>query len=197
MIKKTLLVPDILIYKSPLAAPRYWMWPLIAGMAKPITLSHRVRSGGWESMISANGGLPAHRYTPQVTPRWPRVSEPASLDECLQWSHLSSGHTGANRSVNFFRECFYSSLTLTELRSRMQTIVDACGCHASKQSDSRDRGLISSLPIPYCANSLLYVDFIHGLPRFGGYDSCLVVTCGLSRFTRVFPCKGKSQVSRL
>ena len=73
----------------------------------------------------------------------------------------------------------------------MQTIVDACGCHASKQSDSRDRGLISSLPIPYCANSLLYVDFIHSLPRFGGYDSCLVVTCGLSRFTRVFPCNEK------
>ena len=118
------------------------------------------------------------------------VSE-ARLDGCLQWSHLSSGHTGANRSVDFFRECFYSSLTLTELRSRMQTIVDACGCHASKQNDSRDRGLISSLPIPYCANSLLYVDFIHGLPRFGGYDSCLVVTCGLSRFTRVFPCNKK------
>ena len=78
----------------------------------------------------------------------------ARLDGCIQWSHLSSGHTGANRSVDFFRECFYSSLTLTELRSRMQTIVDACGCHASKQSDSRDRGLISSLPIPYCANSL-------------------------------------------
>ena len=115
----------------------------------------------------------------------------ARLDGCLQWSHLSSGHTGANRSVDFFPECFYSSLTLTELESRMQTIVDACGCHASKQSDSRDRGLISSLPIPYCANSLLYVDFIHGLPRFGGYDSCLVVTCGLSRFTRVFPCKKK------
>ena len=73
----------------------------------------------------------------------------------------------------------------------MQTIVDVCGCHASKQSDSRDRGLISSLPIPYCANSLLYVDFIHGLPRFGGYDSCLVVTCGLSRFSRVFPCNKK------
>ena len=30
-------------------------------------------------MISANGGLPAHRYTPQVTPRWPRGSEPASI----------------------------------------------------------------------------------------------------------------------
>ena len=73
----------------------------------------------------------------------------------------------------------------------MQTIVDATGCHASKQSDSRDRGLISSLPIPYCTKSLPYVDFIHGIPRFGGSDSCLVDTCGLSRFTRVFPCNKK------
>ena len=30
-------------------------------------------------MIPANGGLPAHRYTPQVTQRWPRGSEPASV----------------------------------------------------------------------------------------------------------------------
>ena len=30
-------------------------------------------------MISANGSLPAHRYTPQVTQRWPRGSEPASV----------------------------------------------------------------------------------------------------------------------
>ena len=115
----------------------------------------------------------------------------ARLNGCLQWSYLSSGDTGANRSLDFFRECFNSRPTLTELRSRMQTIVDACGCHASKQSDSRDRGLICSLPMPSCANSLLFVDFIHGLPRFGGYDNCLVFTCGLSRFTRVFPCNKK------
>ena len=113
------------------------------------------------------------------------------LDGCLQLSHLSSGHTGANCSVDFFRECFYSGPTLIELRSRMQTIVDACVGHASKQSDSKERGLISSLPIPYCTNSLLYVDFIQGLPRFGGNDSCLVVTCGPSRFNRVFPCNRK------
>ena len=37
----------------------------------------------------------------------------ARRDGCLQWSHPSSGHTGANRSVDFFRECFYSGLTLT------------------------------------------------------------------------------------
>ena len=29
------------------------------------------------------------------------------------------------------------------------------------------------------------------MPRFGGYDSCLVVTCGLSPFTCVFPCSKK------
>ena len=66
--------------------------------------------------------------------------------------------------------------------------MDACGCHASKQKDSRDKALISSLPIPFCTNSLLYVDLLHGLARFGGFDSCLVVTCCLSRFTCVFPC---------
>ena len=37
-------------------------------------------------MISVNGGLPAHRYTPQVTPRWPRGSEPASVGD--MYSHV-------------------------------------------------------------------------------------------------------------
>ena len=78
----------------------------------------------------------------------------ARLDGCLQWAHLSSGHTGCNRSVDFFRERFYSALTCAELRARMQSRVDSCGCHASKQCQSRDQGLVSSLPIPYCANSL-------------------------------------------
>ena len=64
-------------------------------------------------------------------------------------------------------------------------------CYARRGATPKlqnNRALIPSLPIPYCAHSLLYVDFIHGLPRFGGYDSCLVVNCGLSRLTRVFPC---------
>ena len=69
----------------------------------------------------------------------------------------------------------------------MQSIVNSCACDTSKQSDSRDWAMVSSLPIPCCANSLLYVDFIHGLPQFGGYDSCLVVTCGLAHFSPAFP----------
>ena len=120
-----------------------------------------------------------------------RVVPEARLDGCLQCAHLSSGHKGCNRSADFFRECFYSRLTCIELCARMQSIVDSCGCHASKQSDLRNRGLVSSLPLPYCANSVLYVIFIHGLPMFGGYDSCLVVTSGLTRFNRAFPCNKK------
>ena len=34
-------------------------------------------------MISANGGLLAHGYTPQVTQRWPQGSEPASAHRVL------------------------------------------------------------------------------------------------------------------
>ena len=82
-------------------------------------------------------------------------------------------------------------MTCVELCACMQFIVDSCSCHASKQSDSRDRGLVSSLPIPYYPNCLLYVDLIHGLPKSCGYDSCLVVTCGLTRFTRALPCNKK------
>ena len=79
----------------------------------------------------------------------------------------------------------------------MQSIVDSCGCHAIKQSDSSDRGLVSSLPIPYCADSLLYVDFIHGLPKFGCYDGCLVVTCGLTVSPVRSPATKRSQGNRL
>ena len=35
----------------------------------------------------------------------------ARLDGCLQWVHLSSGHTACNRSIDVPRECFYSLLT--------------------------------------------------------------------------------------
>ena len=71
------------------------------------------------------------------------------MDGCLQWSHLSSGYGGCNRFVSFLSERFYSRLTYVEVRARMQSMVASCGCHTSKQSDSRGRGLISILPIPY------------------------------------------------
>ena len=35
------------------------------------------------------------------------------------------------------------------------------------------------------------MDLIDGLPKFGGYDSCYVVTCRPPRFTRALPCNKK------
>ena len=44
-----------------------------------------------------------------------------------------------------------------------------------------------TLPLPHCADSELYVDYTE-IPKFGGYDLTLLATCGLTTFTRVFPC---------
>ena len=62
-----------------------------------------------------------------------------------------------------------------------------CPCRSCKPGYIRGRGLYSTLPSPHCANSVLYVDYTE-MPNFGGYDFALVVTCGLTRFPRVFPC---------
>ena len=44
-----------------------------------------------------------------------------------------------------------------------------------------------TFPIHHCANSVLYVHYME-MPKFTGNDYALVVTCGLTSFTRVFPC---------
>ena len=76
---------------------------------------------------------------------------------------------------------------VTDYGKTLQPIVDKCPCPSWKTGDIRDRGLYLPLPIPHCANSVLYVNYTE-VPSFGGYDFALVVTCGLTRSTRVFPC---------
>ena len=67
-------------------------------------------------MISANGGLPAHRYTPQVTPRWPRGSEPAS--------RLSRTQDPTKGQFNFFETPF----ALRQVTGRQQVYENPCEC---------------------------------------------------------------------
>ena len=105
----------------------------------------------------------------------------------LKWTHESSGHVGADRTLRLFKQWFHTMWTDDQLRKTLLPIVDKCPCRSCKPGDIRDRGLYSTLPIPHCANSVLYVDYTE-MPKFGGYDFALVVTCGLTRFTRVFPC---------
>ena len=105
----------------------------------------------------------------------------------LNWTHECSGHVGANRTLRLFKQWFHSTWTDDKLRKTLQPIAYKCPCRSCKPGDIRDRDLYSMLLIPHCANSVLYVDYTE-MPKLGGYDFALVVTCGLTRFTRVFPC---------
>ena len=105
----------------------------------------------------------------------------------LKGTHESSGHVGANRTLKLFKQWFHSTWSDDQLRKALQPIVNKCPCGFCKSGDIRDSGLYLPLPIPHCANSVLYVDYTD-MFNSGGCDFALVVTCRLTRFTRVFPC---------
>ena len=105
----------------------------------------------------------------------------------LKWTHESSGHVGADRTLKLFEKLFHSASSDDQLRKSLLPIVDDCPCRSCRPGDIRDRGLYLTLPIPHCANSVLNVDYTE-MPKFRGYDFAVVVTCGLTRFARVFPC---------
>ena len=92
----------------------------------------------------------------------------------LKWTDESSSHVGANLTLKLFKQWFHSTRTDDQLRKISQPIVDKCPCRSCKPGDFRDRGLYSTLRIPHCANSVLYVDYTEML-KFGGYDLALVV----------------------
>ena len=105
----------------------------------------------------------------------------------LKWTQEFSGHVGSERNLKLFKKWFHPTSSDDQLQKTVQPIVDKCPSRSCKPGDIRDRGLYSTLPIPHCPLSVLYVDYTE-MPRFGGYDDAPVVTCGLTRFTRVFPC---------
>ena len=84
----------------------------------------------------------------------------------LKWTHESSGHVGADRTLRLFKQWFHTTWTDDQLRKTLQPIVDKCPCRSYKPGDIRDRGLYSTLPIPDCANSVLYVDYTE-MPKLG------------------------------
>ena len=63
-------------------------------------------------MTSANGGLPAHRYTPQVTQRWPRGSELASVGHKIQRRPYPAPKEQADKIERQIQECIDAGLVL-------------------------------------------------------------------------------------
>ena len=77
----------------------------------------------------------------------------------LKWTHESTGHVGADRTLRLFIQWFHTTWTDDRLRKTLRSIVGKCPCRSCKLGDIRDRGLYSTLSIPHCANSVLHVDY--------------------------------------
>ena len=44
----------------------------------------------------------------------------------LKWTHESSGHVGAGRTLRLFKQWFHTTWTDDQLRKTLQPIVDKC-----------------------------------------------------------------------
>ena len=88
-----------------------------------------------------------------------RIVVPSNrIPALLKWTHESSGHVSADRTLKLFKKWFHSTWSGDQLRKTLKPIVDKCPCQSCKPGDIRDRGLYSTLPVCHCANSVLYVD---------------------------------------
>ena len=113
------------------------------------------------------------------------------LSNAILWCHLSNGHPGIERTMYFFYTHFYCNVTRSLLKAEIQQIVASCKvCIESKPNSVEDRGIIGSLPIPQLVNEIVYVDFIQ-VDEYNNFDYLFVMVDGLSRFTRIFPCRKK------
>ena len=87
------------------------------------------------------------------------------IQALLQWAHESSGHVGADRTLKLFKKWFHCTWSGDQLRKTLPSIIDKHPCRSCKPGDIRDRGPNSTLPIPHCTNSVLYVDY-REMPKF-------------------------------
>ena len=53
----------------------------------------------------------------------------------LKWTHESSGHVGADRTLRLFKQWFHTTWTDDQLRKTLLPIVDKCPCRSCKPGD--------------------------------------------------------------
>ena len=142
-------------------------------------------------MISANGGLPAHRYTPQVTPRWPRGSEPASefalrgerkeamekiLRDFIQRGWLEPCHS------EWASLCF---VVPKKVAGEWRLVVDYRGLNAQMQHDSYTLPLIEDmLQKQHRRRIFTVIDLKHGyhqMPLAEESRACTAMSTPLGR----------------
>ena len=92
------------------------------------------------------------------------------------------------RSLSFFDRHFHCNKNEAEKKKLMTAVTKDCHCILGKPNC---RGEMGNLPITHMVNSVVYLDSMH-LPHYAGHNFALLVTCGLSRFPRVFPMNKKA-----
>ena len=114
------------------------------------------------------------------------ICVPKDYDETmLEWAHKPDGHPGVERTLWFFQKYFFAKSSDASLKKILSKIIAECPRTKVKANTAAYRGEVRNLPIPNQMNSILYVDSME-LPRFAGHDFPLLVTNGLSRYSRVF-----------
>ena len=53
----------------------------------------------------------------------------------LKWTHESSGHVGADRTLGLFKQWFCTTWNDEQLRKTLQPIVDKCPCRSCRPGD--------------------------------------------------------------
>ena len=95
------------------------------------------------------------------------------------------------RSLWFFDRHFHCNKNESVKKKLMTAVTKDCHCILGKPNSQVNRGEMGNLPIPHMLNSVVYLDFMQ-LPHYAGHNFALLVTCGLSRFVRVFPLSKKA-----
>ena len=110
------------------------------------------------------------------------------LRKTISCCHDVNGHPGVEHTILFFSKNFWSPISKGKLIEMARELTDACEvCLKSKPSTSRDRGMISSLPIPQIANDILYIDFI-AMDSHNEFNYVLTMVDSLTKFVKFVPC---------
>ena len=108
------------------------------------------------------------------------------IGEVVHWAHNAFGHPGVRGTVWELGRRFAIPRSSKEIWDLVDSQVRKCQvCVTTKGNTQVDRGLVGALPIPSMVNIVVYLDFIE-MDRYANKDYVMLVTCALSRFTRVW-----------
>ena len=102
----------------------------------------------------------------------------------INHAHSIIGHFGQFKTVQYIRRYFW----WTSMVQDIETFCMSCGaCAASKDTNSKPRGLLHNLPIPDRPWQSIGMDFLGPLPKSNNFDYLLVIIDQLTSQVHLLP----------